>query len=52
MMKQKKIVKQMYQACLEHNHEKEQELIKKEFEKIFKHQEKGKKFGTKWTIVG
>ena len=49
-MKQKKLVKEMYRACLDHNLE--QELIKKEFKKIFKHQEKGKKFNTKWTVIG
>lgn len=52
MMKQKKLLRELYGACLNHNKEKEKFLIKKEFEKIFKRIAKGKKFNSKWTTAG
>jgi len=51
MMKQKKLVKELYKACFEHDAQKELQLNMKEFKKIFKHQEEGKKFNTKWTVI-
>jgi hypothetical protein len=50
-MKQSKLVRKVYQACLEHNVEKQQELRRKEFAKIVKHKAQGKAFDTKWTLV-
>jgi hypothetical protein len=50
-MKQSKLVTKLYQACLDHNTEKQLELRKKEFAKIMKHKAQGKSFDTKWTLI-
>ena len=50
-MKQKKIVEQVYQACVDHDTDKLRELCLKEFAKILKHKAQGKAFSTKWTVV-
>jgi len=50
-MKQSKLVRKVYQACLDHDTEKQEKLRKKEFAKIVKHKAAGKLFDGKWTLV-
>ena len=50
-MKQSKLVRQVYKACVDHDIEKQLELRKKEFAKILKHKAEGKLFTHKWTVV-
>jgi len=50
-MKQGKLVRRLYEACLEHDLVKLQELRMEEFAKIIKRKSKGKGFDAKWTVV-
>lgn len=50
-MKQRKLVKEVYKACMEHDQEKLAQLRKKEFAKILKRKAEGRPFNTRWMVV-
>lgn len=51
-MKQRKLIKEVYKACLENNVERLIELRIEEFRKILKKKAEGKKFfSPKWAVV-
>ena len=50
-MKQSKLLKELYRACLEHNDGKIQKLRGLKFKKILKHKAEHKPFTTKWTLI-
>jgi len=50
-MKQSKLVREIYQACLQRDMEKLADLRMAEYAKIFKRKAEGKPFGVKWTLV-
>lgn len=50
-MKQKKLVTEMYAACLVNDDAKIIKLKLKEFKKIIKRREEGKAFNPRWTVV-
>ena len=51
VVKQDKLVKKVYRACIDNNLEKLAELRKEEYRKIFKRKTVGKQFTPKWTLV-
>lgn len=50
-MKQRKLIQKVYEACMDHNDKKLQELRKEEFAKILKRKTQGKPFTHRWTVV-
>jgi hypothetical protein len=50
-MRQKKLVEELYRACVEHDREKISQLRLEEFAKILRRKSKGKPFTTCWTLV-
>jgi hypothetical protein len=50
-MKQKKLVKQVYKACLDQDQEKLAQLRLEEYKKIFKRKSKNKGFDASWTLI-
>jgi hypothetical protein len=50
-MKQKKLIKKIYSACLDNDIEKQTELKLKQYKKILKRKEKNKPFNNKWTVI-
>jgi len=51
VMRQKKIVAELYKACFEHDQDKIANLRKGEFVKIFARKQKGKLFTPRWIMV-
>ena len=51
-MKQKKLIREVYRACCDHNEERLRELRLEEFRKILKRKAEGKDLtDPKWTLV-
>lgn len=50
-MKQRKLLREVYKACFDHDTERLAQLRKEEFAKILKRKAEGKRFTSKWTII-
>jgi hypothetical protein len=50
-MKQRKLVRELFKACFDHDAKKMAELREKEFQKILKRKAEGRAFTTRWTVV-
>jgi hypothetical protein len=50
-MRQKKLVRELYQAVLTHDQARVQQLRREEFLKIFRRRARGKSFTPRWTVV-
>jgi hypothetical protein len=50
-MKQRKLIRRLYEACFAHDTERLAQLRELEFAKILKRRAEGKQFDAKWTLV-
>jgi hypothetical protein len=50
-MKESKLITEIYSACVNHDREREADLYKLQFAKIFKRKKKGKPFDSKWAVI-
>jgi hypothetical protein len=50
-MRQKKLLNQLYRACVAHDDEKIAKLRREEFRKILKRKSQGRPFTTRWIVV-
>ncbi len=50
-MRQKKLVRKLYQACVAHDQGRIEQLRREEFLKIFPRRVKGQLFTPRWTVV-
>ena len=50
-MKQRRLVRELYKACVAHDDSRIAELRKQEFQKILQRKDQGKTFNPRWTLV-